>query len=46
MYVECVTQDSQEAVMLTGISLHVSRILTLSNGARSVKDYSLGGTDL
>ena len=45
MYVECVTQGSQEAVMSTGISLHVSRILNLSNGARSAKDYSLGGTD-
>ena len=45
MYVKCVIQGSQEAVMSTGISLHVSRILTLSNGARSVKDYSLGGTD-
>ena len=45
MYVKCVTQGSQEVVMLTGISLHVSRILTLCNGARSAKDYSLGGTD-
>ena len=45
MYVKCVTQGSQEAVMSTGISLHVSRIPTLNNSARSAKDYSLGGTD-
>ena len=45
MYVKCVTEGSPKAVMLTSIRLHVSKIQTLSKGARSVNDYSQGGTN-